>query len=252
MDAKEYLKAFKSNYKGESEEAKEVKGYLKSTYNDANYIPWATMERLALMQDPLMSIEVVPDSTGNLLRSERVEMCTKSDTTHAEAVKFNHYVAVKATFMGRELVEYYPIQDKKYQATQVIDQNLFNKAVQRGKAKVLSRVTGLALSLYETGDLQFGDDEQQEDEVKTEVKKEVVPAPVAKVEVPTETIEEYAKEINDNFDKYKNAIATMNKSLKDKGKKELLAKDSVQDLTAKLNDVSDPHKVMAYIRLQSK
>ena len=59
------------------------------------------------------------------------------------------------------MLEYYPIQDNAYNAPKVIDANMFNKAVQRAKAKLISRITGLGFSLYEKGDLQFDAPEEQ-------------------------------------------------------------------------------------------
>ena len=36
---------------------------------------------------------------------------------------------------------------------------MINKSIQRAKAKAISTITGLAFSLYESGDLQFEDDD---------------------------------------------------------------------------------------------
>jgi hypothetical protein len=66
-----------------------------------------------------------------------------------------HFVRVKLTFMGKTFEEDYPIQDNKYAPLRMLDANSVNKSLQRALAKVGSRATGLALSLYETGDLQF-------------------------------------------------------------------------------------------------
>ena len=59
MKENKWLKQYKENYEGKSVEAKEVADYVKPTFNGAPYIPWATMERLTLMQDPEAKFEKI-------------------------------------------------------------------------------------------------------------------------------------------------------------------------------------------------
>ena len=158
-----WREAYRANYNGETPEAKELAKYVKSTYQGAKYIPWATMERLVYMQDPLADFEKVKNTDGSLLFSryddiityQRVVKDGKEQITETKSQAVSHFVRVRLTFMGKVFEEDYPIQDNKYLAVRVPDANAINKSLQRALAKIASRGTGLALSLYETGDLQF-------------------------------------------------------------------------------------------------
>jgi hypothetical protein len=87
-------------------------------------------------------------------------------------------------------IEEYPIQDNSYEPVRFIDCNVVNKAIQRGKAKVASRATGIGLKLYEGQDLQFDGKESKGPELpkkpvaKTaaQVKAETSPTGTAVVE----------------------------------------------------------------------
>lgn len=151
------------NYYGRTEEAKQLETYLKNTYQGAKYIPWATMERLVYLQDPDATFEKVKNENGALVFStydtvkttQRVVKDEVESIQETESQIIHHFVRVKLTFMGKVFEEDYPIQDTKYAAVRVPDANMVNKSLQRALAKVASRATGLALSLYENGDLQF-------------------------------------------------------------------------------------------------
>lgn len=166
--AKTYRKVFGDNYRGASPEGKELKDFLQkrdSGKTKVDYIPWAVLVRMAKMQDPDFELEKVRNhQDGTFLfyngREGMDDAC--------------YFVKVKATFLGKTMVEEYPVQDFNFEAvcfngrtmtlasgrTKEIkmDANIINKALQRATAKVISAVTGLGLSLYENGDLQFEED----------------------------------------------------------------------------------------------
>lgn len=181
-----WLEQFNENYYGRSPQAKELEQFMKSNYQGSSYIPWATMERLVYQQDPEADFRirlfeaceggqsVVLSNTTNI----ETRQITSEKSVETMAQSISHFVAVELTFLGKLFEEVYPVQDLKYGAPKVIDQNMINKSLQRAKAKVASRGTGLALSLYETGDLQFEEDDKPtkpkegtKPEVKTTVKK---------------------------------------------------------------------------------
>ena len=165
---KSWKDVFLENYNGKSEIAKEVEPFMKENYKGNAYIPWATMERLTYMCDEDAYFENIKNEQGGLVHTDVVEMHQQniqkgevvSDTT---SQMFSHMVKVRLIFMGKEFIEEYPIQDQDYSAARVFNQNLVNKALQRAKAKVASRATGIGFKLYEGKDLQF-------DEVKQESK----------------------------------------------------------------------------------
>lgn len=168
---KSWKDVFLENYNGKSEIAKEIEPFMKENYKGNAYIPWATMERLTYMCDEDAYFENIKNEQGGLVHTDVVEMHQQniqkgevvSETT---SQMFSHMVKVRLIFMGKEFIEEYPIQDQDYSAAKVFNQNLVNRALQRAKAKVASRATGIGFKLYEGKDLQF-------DEVKQESKPEL-------------------------------------------------------------------------------
>lgn len=168
---KNWKEVFLENYSGKSDLAKEVEPFIKDNYKGNAYIPWATMERLTYMCDEDAVFENIKNEKGGLVHTDVVEMHQQniqkgeviSETT---SQMFSHMVKVKLTFMEKEFIEEYPIQDQDYSAARVFNQNLVNRALQRAKAKVASRATGIGFKLYEGKDPQF-------DEVPQETKPQL-------------------------------------------------------------------------------
>ena len=181
---------FIANYEGKTEEAKSLEPFLKNNYKGNAYIPWATMERLVYMQDEDAVFVNLTNEFGGLVHTAQVVNYQKNVqkgevVSETESTMFSHTVRVSLTFMGKTFVEDYPIQDTDYSAARVYNQNLVNKALQRAKAKVASRATGLGLKLYEGFDLQF--DEENPVPVKEEKKVE---RPKKKVDEPKKEVKE--------------------------------------------------------------
>lgn len=182
-----WLEKFKENYNGLSEEAREVEPFVKENYKGNAYIPWATMERLTYMQDADAVFNIIETADGSIVHTDKVLNYQKNTQkgeviSETESTMFSHTVRVSCTFLGKTFVEDYPIQDTDYSAARVINQNLVNKALQRAKAKVASRATGIGYKLYEGKDLQF-------DEPKEEVKKPVLPKKETKKVEKVEKVE---------------------------------------------------------------
>ena len=173
---KSWKEVLLANYNGESEEAKAIEPFLKHTYKGDPYIPWAVMERLVYMCDENAVFTNILNAKGGLVHSDVVinhQSNTQNGTivSETEAPMYAHFVKVSLEFMGKIFIEDYPIQEQDYSAARVFNQNLVNKALQRAKAKLGARGTGLGLKLYEGFDLQF---ESKEDKkpVLDEPKKE--------------------------------------------------------------------------------
>ncbi len=193
---KTWKEVFLENYNGKSEIAKEVEPFIKENYKGNSYIPWATMERLTYMCDDDAYFENIKNEQGGLVHTDKVEMHQQniqkgeviSETT---SQMFSHMVKVKLIFMGREFIEEFPIQDQDYSAARVYNQNLVNKALQRAKAKVAARATGIGLKLYEGKDLQFEEVKQEE-----------------KPQLPVENAQKTEKTVQKTVEKPKNAQKT--------------------------------------------
>lgn len=186
---KTWKDVFVANYEGKSEEANMLKPHLKENYKGNVYIPWAVMERLTYMCDPDAEFQVITNRNGGLVHTDcaNVDNLSSQDgkTIESHAQMYSHFVKVALYFMGKTFIEDFPIQDTDYSALKVYNQNAVNKAIQRAKAKVAARGTGLGLKLYEGEDLQFEEVKKDKkptlikEEPKVEVKKEEV-----KVEEP--------------------------------------------------------------------
>lgn len=200
---KTWKEVFLENYSGKSEVAKEVEPFIKENYKGNSYIPWATMERLTYMCDEDAVFENIKNEQGGLVHTDKLinyqKQIQKGEIiAETEASMFSHFVKVKLTFMNKIFIEEFPIQEQDYTAARVYNQNLVNKALQRAKAKVAARATGIGLKLYEGKDLQF-------DEVPQETKPEI---PVGESVYPIEkVIEAKIEEVEKNV-KPKNAQKT--------------------------------------------
>jgi hypothetical protein len=241
-----WLLQFLDNYNGVSPEAKSLEKELQKNYKGNSYIGWATMERLTYQQDPFATFEVMISPNGTPLFTDNISITSFSrkegkdtvDTVNSENARVVNFVRVKLTFLDKVFVEDYPIQDKSYQAPKFVDSNDVNKSIQRAKAKVASRGTGLALKLYEGNDLQFDAPE------------------VSKLATPTnnsaENLTPFAKDLLDNYSKYAKGIKQINDVLIKKYNLTLDAKDTLEVMTTKLGKIPNVELTIAQIKRLSE
>ena len=155
---KDWRSVYLANLRGESDEAQQLEPFIKQNYKGNAYLPWAVMEKFMYLQDPTAFLEpIVREENGclSVVHTSATQIDTDTGTLKTSATCFAHFVVVKLVFLGKTFLEYYPIQDNEYKPPKVYDQNIVNRAIQRAKAKIIARGTGLGLSLYESGDLQF-------------------------------------------------------------------------------------------------
>jgi hypothetical protein len=247
-----WLLQFLDNYHGISPEAKALEKELQKNYKGNSYIGWATMERLTYQQDPFATFEVVISPNGTPLFSDNISIASFSrkegkdtvDTVNSENARVVNFVRVKLTFLDKVFIEDYPIQDKSYQAPKFVDSNDVNKAVQRAKAKVASRGTGLALKLYEGNDLQF-------DAPETTTISKAIPTPVQEVKTTNDT-KVFAKDIVDNYNKYLQGIKQINAILIKKYNLSLDPTDTIETMTTKLAKIPNVELTIAQIKRLSE
>ena len=176
-----WIEQYLANYEGKSKEAKSLEGLLKTLFNGSSYLSWAVMERITYTQDPEANFKVVETKEGDILHTSQRDLETFNSsgdkTIETRNSMFSHFVIVNLTFLGKTFEEVYPVLGKKYDAPKVVDAHLVNKALQRAKAKVASRATGLGLKLYEGLDLQF-DDAKKTTHKKAKIVVDVTTEPV--------------------------------------------------------------------------
>lgn len=296
FDPEIWREVFIGNYDGKTNEAKALQPFLKKTYKNDVYIPWATMERLANLQDPSFNIQASQTRSYGTdarervvffndfeLEQERVVGDKRELTRTSRVVPMVH---LTGTFLGKTMEEWYPIQDNSYDAPQAIDQNMVNKALQRAKTRLTSRLTGLGLSLYENGELQF--DSPESGQTKTIVEKAIEQG-VTKVDVkqessvnvtvggsldlrntestslpksndtpaaPTnaandEKLVTYAQELKNDIAGFAPVMQRVNASLvKSVGKPLNLEKDTIDDIVDVLSKIKDADVFMNAVRKQ--
>lgn len=166
------LEKFKENY-ANAGDCKDLPSFLKSftkkfrktnTEKKIEYYPWAVVERIFRMQGGKVEVndwakkvefqsqEYEPDlETGELIMQEK--------TSHA---LFMH---LKGFWQDEELDEFYPLFDN--QNAKIIknpDAMDLNTARQRGSVRLIARLSGIGLDIFEQQDSQFNDNPQEEGE----------------------------------------------------------------------------------------
>lgn len=263
-----WRKQFIANYEGTSPEAKSLEPFLKTTYKGDVYIPWAVMERLTYMQDPSAEFKIVRTESGKIVHTDSDVIKTFSRSVDKDGERItetsvdvkSHFVVLELTFLGKKFTEVYPIQDNSYDAPKVINQNMVNKALQRGKARLASRATGLAFKLYEGDDLQFEDDASS---IKTKpVSKETVNKQTASNDTSNTVVQTETKE-NTNSElleiaKYIKSTPELAKGIKEtnaavfaKYKFTLSQDDSLEELVSKLSKLADPNVFLRGLKQRS-
>jgi len=146
---------------------KEFKKQGVTVYID--YLPWAIVERLFRMQGG--KIEVVDWKYSIPFDSKEYDVETGAIETATRDALFIH---LKGYWQGEELDEYYPIFDS--QTSRVIktpDANQLNASRQRGSVRLIARLSGIGLWIFE---------QQDEDNEPGEI----VPKSIQEVEEPIE------------------------------------------------------------------
>lgn len=265
-----WRKQFIANYEGTSPEAKSLEPFLKTTYKGDVYIPWAVMERLTYMQDPSAEFRIVRTECGKIVHTDSDVIKTLSRSVDKDGERItetsvdvkSHFVVLELTFLGKKFTEVYPIQDNSYDAPKVINQNMVNKALQRGKARLAARATGLAFKLYEGEDLQFEDDASS---IKTKtVSKETTNKQTTTTVVQTETEENTNNALVKNhaelleIAKYIKSTPELAKGIKEtnaavfaKYKFTLSQDDSLEELVSKLSKLADPNVFLRGLKQRS-
>lgn len=186
------LKLFEENYKGTGM-CKELRKYLKvfkkeykktNTVREITYYPWAVVERFFRMQGGIIEVvewaskvsfpysDFAPNSEGELVMTQMEQ--------HAL------FIHMKATWQGIEEHEYYPIFDNQSSKIIKTPNSLdLNKARQRGMVRLIARISGIGLDIFEQQELEY--DESIEDTAEqTSIKVEKKAKPVKKVVEPKE------------------------------------------------------------------
>lgn len=137
------------------------------------YLPWAVVERIFRMQGG--KIEVVDWKYAVEFGAQEYNAETGEIEQGTRNALFVH---LRATWKGETLDEFYPIFDN--QTSKVVktpDSQQLNTSRQRGSVRLIARLSGIGLWIFEQQDDQFGDDSSEE-VVKPIVKKDTIKEPI--------------------------------------------------------------------------
>lgn len=146
---------------------KEFKKQGVTVYID--YLPWAIVEKLFRMQGGKIEVVDWKYAVSFVSKEYDIETGTIEATTRDA-----HFIHLKGYWQGEELDEYYPIFDS--QTSRVIktpDANQLNASRQRGSVRLIARLSGIGLWIFE---------QQDEDNEPGEI----VPKSTQEVEKPKE------------------------------------------------------------------
>lgn len=188
-------KLFLQNYRNENECA-ELKHFVKTITKEfkktgekkvIKYYPWAVIERLFRNQGG--KVEVVEwamkvELTGkDYAPNELGELVLQQTTTNAL------FIHLKATWQGQEEHEYYPIFDNQNaKIIKIPDALDLNTAKQRGMVRLIARISGIGLDIFEQQEGQFEETPQEQ-------------TPTISVRKKQQTIEPQNPSTNDMFSK---------------------------------------------------
>jgi len=181
---KEALDLFVQNYNNEGL-CKDLDKFIKTfekefkklnTVKTISYLPWAVVERIFRMQGG--KIEVV--EWVNQVEFDFIDMVPREDGTFEMAPQKKHalFIHLRAEWQGETEDEFYPLFDNQNaKIIQTPDALDLNTAKQRGMVRLIARLSGIGLWIFEQQDTQFGDDDNpqklgEKTTIKIEEKKD--------------------------------------------------------------------------------
>lgn len=165
LSAKEsgHAKLFLDNYYGESDVSQWAESFVDQGVHDGEFIPWTVMTTALRLLDWKSKVEVIENEDGGYVFRDTVHTKTSQETvegisatsgkeiltsTKVQNTTYSFYIKVKITYLGEVTEHMYAIMDTAHRPVNYINTQLVNKAIQRAKARSISLVTGIGLTLW--------------------------------------------------------------------------------------------------------
>lgn len=164
----ESTKLFLQNYQNQGD-CQELKHFTKTIEKEfkktgqvkvIKYYPWAVIERIFRGQGG--KVEVVEWAMKVELHGKDYAPNEQGELVLQDTVNNALFIHLKATWQGQEEHEYYPIFDNQNaKIIKIPDALDLNTAKQRGMVRLIARISGIGLDIFEQQDAQFEEDKEQ-------------------------------------------------------------------------------------------
>lgn len=166
----ENAQLYLDNYYGVTPVAKWVEGFVKTGVHDGEFIPWTVMDMAIKLLDWNSKVEFIEnDAGGYVFRDTVITKTNQTDIdgidtdTGAEIIRgkqtentsYSFYIKVKVTYLGETTEHQYAVLSTAHAPVQFINSQMVNKAMQRGKARAISLVTGIGLALWTREEIEM-------------------------------------------------------------------------------------------------
>lgn len=195
---RDHANLFLQNYYGETDVSKWAESFVNEGVHDGEFIPWTVMTTALKLLDWKSKIEVLENDDGGYVFRDTVMTQTSQRevegvsansgteivrSTETDNTTYSFYVKIRITYLDDVTDHMYAIMDTAHRPVQYINSQLVNKAIQRAKARSISLVTGIGLTLWtreavqEEVTIDREDAPQKLEPKKKEVKKEKLTKP---------------------------------------------------------------------------
>lgn len=164
----ESTKLFLQNYQNQGD-CQELKHFTKTIEKEfkktgqvkvIKYYPWAVIERIFRSQGG--KVEVVEWAMKVELHGKDYAPNEQGELVLQDTINNALFIHLKATWQGQEEHEYYPIFDNQNaKIIKIPDALDLNTAKQRGMVRLIARISGIGLDIFEQQDAQFEEDKEQ-------------------------------------------------------------------------------------------
>lgn len=201
----ETKKLFLENYQNKGD-CKDLPNFIKSfdkefkkanTVKTIKYYPWAVIERIFRMQGG--NVEVLNWASAVTFKTKDYEPDENGELVLTDQETNALFIHLKATWEGETLEEHYPLFDN--QSAKIIktpNAMDLNTSRQRGSVRLIARLSGIGLDVFEQQDTQFEDD--GEEQLNVEKKKDTKEKPKPKKGFTKERKEKDKAKVKEAFE----------------------------------------------------